>query len=416
MEHATHSRAFVLGALGLAVLLGTAAPAGAQDEEQATSTEQGSGEGEPTIAATATPEAATAAPTEAEEAEGAATDEPAEEAPPPPRGPALRFANSFFTWTNAVTANTFAPGAQLTYDPTYVMSFSLTPRFYLTDSTFLWLSQGLSIELTDTNDGTYNREPLLDDTLLDLRQLVRWEGFVFQGQVRLGFPLSKASQAAGRVMQTGFGLTVTRPFPELAAFTVSLTGGYRRWWATRNYAATAEPVYASCEQLAGAMPSFCTHAGAGTPARDIVVAGAVLSIMPAPGLTVAASGFYLGLYGEEIATTNVPINGGGITVVDDSPTHWRHFTYFSLAVAYDVLPWLNLQLGVQNSGVAAPLYNPDGSVRSPFNVDTQIFLSTTVGLDALYDQLVGTGDEELSPAERQRRRQGLAQRGGTTTF
>lgn len=444
MHDASHVRWRVCAVLsGLAVL--TASPAAAQTgvEGDEAALAQGDEVSEPGLddseldeseaaAGAATPqdgaaadgtsgaeETATGSPagegTDGEGTDGAPADDE-EEAPAPARGPALRFANSFFSWSNAVTFNTFVPEAQLTHDPTWVMSFNLTPRFYLTDTTFLWLNQGLFLELTDSNDGTYNREPLLDDTLLDLRQLLRWEGFVFQGQIRLGVPASKASQAAGRVLQTGLGLTVTRPFPELAALTVSVTGGYRRWWATRNYVATGEPVYASCEQLAGGAPSFCTHAGGATPARDIVITGLVMSVMPAPGLTVSFQGFYLGLVGDDVATADVPINGGTTTIVDDSPTHWRHFTYFALAVGYDVLPWLNLSLGVQSSGLAAPLYNPDGSVRSPFNPDTQVFLTTTLGLDGLYDELFGAREEELTPEERQRRRQGLASRGSSAAF
>ncbi|MCZ7680701.1 MAG: hypothetical protein M5U28_18795 [Sandaracinaceae bacterium] len=141
-----------------------------------------------------------------------------------------------------------------------------------------------------------------------------------------------------------------------------------------------------------------------------------MSVMPAPGFTVSFQGFYLGLVGDDIGTADVPINGGTTTVADDSPTHWRHFTYFALAVAYDVLPWLNLSLGIQSSGIAAPIYNPDGSVRSPFNPDTQVFLTTTLGLDGLYDELFGAREEELTPEERQRRRQGLASRGSSAAF
>ena len=131
---------------------------------------------------------------------------------------------------------------------------------------------------------------------------------------------------------------------------------------------------------------------------------------------MSASGFYMTAYGHELAPANVAINGGGETVADESVTHWRPFTYFSLAVGYDILPWFNLSLGLQNSGVVAPLYNPDGSVRSPFTADTQVFLTTTVGLDALVSEIVGDEDDDLTPEERQRRRQGLARRGGAASF
>jgi hypothetical protein len=359
-----------------------------------------------------------------EEGEG---EEPAEEeAPAHHHGPALTFANSFFSYTNAVNLHTFDPSAQLTYDPTWQMSFSLTPRFYLTDTTFLWLNQGMQIELTDSNSGTYNHEPILYDTTLDLRQNLAWEGFVFQGAARVVFPVSKASQAARRIVQTGLTLTATRPFPELASFTVSGTFGYRRWWGMSNVAQIqdgAGPEYSTptgaayCEAVGGARPSLCTQAGGTTNARDMILTGLSFTVMPFAGLTVQFSAFYLGLVGDDIAPAEVEINGGGTTVVDDSPTHWRHFTSFVLAVGYDVLPYLNLSLGLQNSSFAAPLYNPDGSVRSPFNADTQVYLTMTLGLDGIYGEIVGGSDEEeLTPQERQRRRQGLARRGQATTF
>lgn len=451
MHHASDMRWRICAALcGIAVLTWTAVPAGAQIE----ATEEAPAEGEtPAAPATedelapateeaseateeATPEASVAEPTpevslgspaEADEATEEAIEESAEEASeeaeeeaPAPSGPALTFANSFFTWTHGLTLNSLAPDAQLTHNPTYYQSLGLIPRFYLTNTTFLWANVGLSYELTDSDDTTYNHEPLLTDTLLDLRQNLSWEGFVFQGQVRLGFPTSKASIAGGRVMQTGVGLTVTRPFPELASFTVSINGGYRRWWSTRTTTGTMDPPEytgpGGCTSETG-QAGICTSAGALTNARDIVITGLTLTVMPLAGFTVTFQGIYLGTYGSEIAPIDVPINGGGHHVEDDSLTHWRHFTYFTLAVAYDLTPWMNLALGIQNSGFAAPLYNPDGSVRSPFNPDTQIYLSLTLGLDGIYNEIFGADEEDsLTPEERQRRRQGLASRGSSTSF
>ena len=391
------------------------APDAAEADDTAPATEPAtSGE----AGALATPGAeAEAAPAADDTTADEASDEASGEEEPARTGPEFTFANSFFSWTNGVTVNTFAPGAQLTYDPTWQMSFSLTPRFYLTDTTFLWLNQGLWYEVTDANDGTYNREPLLSDTLLDLRQIFAWEGFVFQPQARLGFPLSKASQAAGRILQTGLGLTVARPFAELASFTVAGTFGYRRWWQTRNVPTVSQPYAGNCTQPDPLQPPICTQASGSTNGRDILLAGISLSVMPVSGLTVSGSAFYMAMYGEELAPASIPINGGTTTIPDRSITHWRAFTYFSLAVAYDVLPWLNLQLGIQNSANVAPLYNPDGSVRSPFTADTQIFLSTTIGLDGLYEEIFeDSEDDGLTPEERQRRRQGLASRGQSNAF
>lgn len=453
-EHAQLLAIALAMALGGTVLIGTAlpAPVAAQDEADETSdtpqadaaeeadpvpeTSSAEPDEEPTPETSSAPTDPSAEPeagtdgsdastldapsTDAEEsADDAGASEEGEEEEPAHHGPQFTFSNSFFSWTGGVTVNTFAPGAQLSYDPTFMNYFYFNPRFYLTDTTFLWLSAGLMVEATDTNTYSYNREPLLMDTYLDLRQLVHWEGFVFMGQARLGFPTSKSSIAARQIMQTGLGVTVTRPFPELASFTVSATFRYSRNWSTGNVTQTTDGVvYPSCQSFEGSLPAFCTQAGDGTNTRDSLLTGLTLTVMPYTGLTVSLSGFYLAGYGYEVATAAVPINGGTTTLSDTSPTHWRGYTYFSLAVAYDVLPWLNLQLGIQNAGNVAPVFNPDGSVRSPFNPDTQVFLSTTLSLDGIYDQIFGVhGEEEdLTPQERQRRRQGLAMRGSATTF
>ena len=93
------------------------------------------------------------------------------------------------------------------------------------------------------------------------------------------------------------------------------------------------------------------------------------------------------------------------------------WTYFSLAVAYDVTPWLNLQLGIQNANSVAPLFDPSGNVQSPFGPATQVFLSTTIGLDSFVNEVFGSEEDDgLTPQERQRRRQGLASTGGRSAF
>lgn len=451
MRNVVHALAVFVG---IAVLSGTAVPAGAQDElvddSWATAPEAAEPEEAP-VEATGDPVGAEGAETptasegdeneseeRAEEAveenAGEAVEENAEDAsaseegaatPPPRRGPALTFANSFFSYTNEVTFNSFAPGGQLSYNPYWAMSFSITPRFYLTDATFLWLNQGLSIELTDSDWTATNHEPVLTDTTLDLRHNFLWEGFVIQPHARLVFPLSKTSQSARRIVQTGLGVSITRPFPELASFTVSGSLGYRRWWSAATapqYAPGAAPDYRTldgetyCEAGTRSTP-LCTQAGSSTTARDVIVAGLVFTVMPISGLTVQLAGFYIGMYGHEVGEAHLSVGGRDVVLVDDSPTHWRHFTSLSFAVGYDVLPYLNLSLGVQNGAGAAPLWNPDGSVRSPFNPDTQVFLTATVGIDALVNQLVSSEEEDgLTPEERQRRRQGLAQRDSATMF
>jgi hypothetical protein len=141
-----------------------------------------------------------------------------------------------------------------------------------------------------------------------------------------------------------------------------------------------------------------------------------LSVAPISGLTVTFSGFFAGAYGHDVGSADVDIHGGSVHFEDDSPTHWRAFTYLALAIGYDVLPWLNLQLGIQNAGTLAPLFDSAGNAAGPVSPRSQVFLTSTFAIDAIVNTIVGGDDGDLTPEERQRRRQGLARRGDSSAF
>jgi hypothetical protein len=393
------------------------------------------GEGSPEASQGAAPDAPTTAeppadstealpsPTVPAAADGESSDgsqvpaAPAAEEAPPPSPPELPWRNTFFSWTHQATFNSFLRNAQLTYNPVYQQQFNIAPRWYLAPRSYFLFSQSLSLELTDSDFDARNRDPQLSDTVVEFRQMIPWEGFMFMGQARIGLPLSKASQAAQRYLQWGLGLTVVRTIPEI---NLTLAGifAYRQWLAGSNVVQLGTPQPDRCAPLPP------VNGGTGTPeidtatcdqvvgpsaARDTILAG--LSANFSFGeLNINLQGFMFILQGYELAPAyiNVATSPEPVMIADGSPTHWRNFTFFALSVGYQFTPWLNLAVGIQNSGFAAGLYNPDGSVRSPFNPDTQAFLSASVQLDSIYTELQGSEDDGLTPEERQRRRQGLA--------
>jgi len=360
-------------------------------------------------------------PSEAEEAGEAEAEEAAEES----SGPApLPWRSSFFTWTNQATFNSFYRGGQLSYDPTYQQAFSLSPRWYVAPMTFFWANVSLNLEVTDTNGNALNRDPQIADPVVELRHMIPWEGFIIIGQARLGFPLSKTSLASQRYLQTGLGTTIVRVVPEIN-LTIAGLFAYRRWWAGSNVIQTGEGQPDDCGGVqaptaGGGAPeigaTFCDQLGTSSAARDIILAGVSLTMTPFGGFSINASAFVFNTYNYELADF-VDDDGLVITNPEDEPlripdqsrTHWRNFTYFAVSVAYQFLPWLNVSLGVQNSGFLASAYNPDGSIRNPLvTPDTQVFLSATFGLDTLYTELFVGAEDNLTPEERQRRQQGLA--------
>ncbi|HEY8427912.1 MAG TPA: hypothetical protein VIL20_06035 [Sandaracinaceae bacterium] len=350
------------------------------------------------------------------DAEGA--EEEAEEAPPPPQ---LPWRNSFFSWSNTVTFNSFWRGAQLSYNPYYAQSFSLTPRWYVGPQSFFLLSQSLGVELTDVDGGALNRDPQLTDTVIEFRHLIPWEGFIFQPAVRVTLPLSKASQAAQRYVQGGLGLTVTRVIPEIN-LTLAGSFAYRSWLAGSNVVHTQDHVPADCESAAGPIAAqgvgepvgldapLCDQVGGATASRDMMVTG-LTGILTFDNLSITAQFLFIMLYGYELAPAyiHVATSPEPVMIADGSPSHWRNFTYFTIVVGYQFTPWLNVSLGIQNHPVYASAYNPDGSIRNPiFTPDTSAYLTASFQLDTIYTELAGRGDSGLTPEELQRRRQGLA--------
>nr|MDQ3031954.1 hypothetical protein [Myxococcota bacterium] len=351
-----------------------------------------------------------------------ADDEEAAEATQAAREP-LPWRNSFFSWTHGVTTHTFMRDSQLSYDPMYYWSFNLAPRWYLDPATFFFLSQSLSYELTDDGvSSPYNHDLLLSDTIIELRRVAMAEGFIFIPGVRVVLPASKLSQAAQRYFGLGAGLTAVRVIPEAASLTIALIGRYQYWFAGSNVPLTSayEGESAPPAPPAVANPAadpygdnFVSQASGGTAFAHIITMGLSMNVTPISGLTVTGSAFWLATEGFGLApacTAVLTSRDGFDCQGDNSATHWRHFTSFSLTVAYDVQPWLNLSIGWSNSTVLAPVFNADGSVRSPFNPDNNLFLTASFQIDAVYEALAGGEDDGLTPEQRQRRRQGLSRR------
>ncbi len=372
-----------------------AEPAAAEPEDQEEETPPVPAE--PTDPAQADPSAAPSAAAEEEAAPEAPADEP------------LAWRNSFFSWTQGVTLASFDRGAfRGDYNPTYYHSFSLNPRWYIDPQTFFWLNLGAFVEATQDDSSSIGaNEFSLFDAAVELRRVIAWEGFIFLPSVRLTLPLSKLSQAAQRIANTGAGLIVVRPIPEAAGMTIAGVFRYTRWWATSN--------------LSNSPDGLCIgQADCSRPNElDRFTAGVSINITPLEHLTVTVGAFWFWLNGYQLATANSgAVTASGNDSLPDGSNHWRNFASYSLSVAYDPVEWLNVSIGWSNSTFFSTFMNGDGTrVRNPFDLqespEQQVTLSLQMTLDTFYSSLAhptGEHDDGLTPEERQRRRQGLGSR------
>lgn len=109
------------------------------------------------------------------------------------------FRGSRVTYRNSVTAISFDESAELTYDPTYVMTLGLGPRWWFADQGYLRAGLTVGRELTESNWTTESGETYLGDTTVAVGSPMLWKapviGTTFSAELGLRFPSSKASQA-----------------------------------------------------------------------------------------------------------------------------------------------------------------------------------------------------------------------------
>lgn len=336
---------------------------------------------------TLTPPSATAATRpEADEDEEVAEAEADEPAPLPWR-------NSLFMWDHSLNTTALDPSSTITHDPTYTWTFTVLPRWYLTDSIFLRVRQDLTYELTDSDFTSYNRQPMLADTQLDLvdASALSAGDFRLQAGARLIAPTSIASRANDVYFGTGAFAVGMYSFPEvLDGLMLIANGSYSHFWSGSNVTGTAEPYPCYVNDVGAAQ--VCSQVGGPSTVSDSIVAGLTGSLNVTPELNVSAGFTWLWRVANGLADAEVPVlgaPGGSITLADASETHIRGLTYFSASAAYQMNPWFNLSA---NFYTFTTQLSPDGSRRNPFwNVDSSVSLTATVTLDTLYTDISGGG-------------------------
>jgi len=301
-------------------------------------------------------------------------------------GPKLRWRNSLVLWDHAVSKNTFDEGSQLSYNPTYVQTLSVRPRWYFTDSLSLRLIQDMEVELTESDSTTRENQVLFDDTRLDLveSELVELSEITLWVGATVRLPLSLASQAQHRIASVGPMVGASRVLDVLEGLTLDLSGGYRYNIATRNVPAT-DTAY-PCRLVGGQLSTGCDQASGLSSVAHVLSANldASLAVVEPLSVTLGVGGAWTrgrGLASVDLA--NLGIVGANEVLEDESATHWRSFTDVHAYVTYAPEDWLDFDLGFAT--LTAPEDITGAAGRNPvFNPDTMFSLTMTVSVDALY--------------------------------
>lgn len=295
------------------------------------------------------------------------------------------FRGSSIAWWQSLSALTLNPGAELTYNPTYNWTFRFAPRYNLNDKFSIRLKMDLSVELTNSDDTTKQRETQLGDTWLDFVYASFKEpvtGISFTGGWRFLLPTSKQSQARSLYMGLSPSVAATRSF-QLGSVELELMYSFRYTKMLNKYTTLQydAPTIGSCAQGTGDCGQFL-HTGGRNASHDFWNIFSVDFGWTKKLRTNIMVAFYNALL-YDLTPASAPLAGGQSVSVgtNGNNTRQRAAVWYYIDFSYQVHPTLNLGVGVStfNSQLA-----DDSTYRAPFfNRFTEIMFNTTVSLDAL---------------------------------
>jgi hypothetical protein len=311
----------------------------------------------------------------------------------------LRFRHSWLTWDNAVNAQALGIGQSYqSADPTYEMSLSLQPRYYLydgdDDAVFVDGRIDLIRELTNSDVTTREGETTFSDAqvLLAYSRVLAARGeYETLGSVRapiLTLPTSKFSSENGTMLGLGAELRLAQTLPLAGAAAswfqrVTLIGalGYNHTFTQAVVPTNPELRRVRLDpggrtvpgdQLTGA--AFPEHEGRMTARMLVDVRSRIW---------VWGEVSYLPTWKYGFGDVDVCV-ATGCAPADHPPdvSTYVVMTGFQAALVFDVLPELGASLGYVNVALQP---GPDGQRRSIFtSPGAQVYFQLTAYLDAIY--------------------------------
>ncbi|HEX4336548.1 MAG TPA: hypothetical protein VH062_11580 [Polyangiaceae bacterium] len=341
------------------------------------------------------------------------TPPPTPDRPAPPTTPAatpekpvkLRWRDTWLIWDNSVSSQTVGFGKNyLSSDPTYEMSGSFRPRYYLydgeLDSFFAAGRIDIVREFTNSDVTTERGETTLSDATLltgyrrTLASSPGYETIMTASLPILTFPTSKFSMDNGTILGLGTEARLSQTMPlagekwtVFKTLTVGAVAGYNHTFTRATQATNPDLRRVRLDPEGRTVPGD-QLAGAAFPEHELHFnARLIADITEKLSLFLEAS--YRPTWKYSFKPTNItdPSGGGGPVLDPTAPVTYVPVTSFEADVYYDVIPELSVAVGYVNVEVQPGL---DGQRRSIFySPGSQFYLSVIGHLDAIY--LAATG-------------------------
>ena len=338
------------------------------------------------------------------------------------------------SWTNNVTVRTFAPGAQLTYDPTFSMSFAVAPRWIFSPRFSIGARQTLDVELTNSSYTPESQDLEWGDLQFDATFPLPWRpgGVSISPSIIARLPTSQLSRHQNRYFGPTARILFIKPFSVLDGLVTGLSLGYTGWiggssrrlftgtsGVDGNVQVPGVPDGVVSRDAAGAPD--CTrafgdtsNAGAqnaaatsgscagGNQVRHQTSVAAFASLIPTSGLSINLSFAWITIHNRPHDPSYLPTDqvvtadGQPLEIGDNSPTHMTHITSLSLGVSYDLASYLTVGLSYST---LAFYPDSDATVENAFyNENSQLNLSVSFRPAALVVSLKPPSDDATAAA------------------
>jgi hypothetical protein len=278
------------------------------------------------------------------------------------------------------------------YLPSEALGVLISPRYQINDTMSIGMWQYATVELTNTANTTYYREPTLSDTILlfgwtalntvkppeDPEDKTPPHGVALSLSGVVGLPTSKASIAKQLYTSLGVGVGARYMWHGL---TVGLNTRFsHNFYKTTMAQLQAQPITTCTGDALGCDPSLLST-GVRSPDWRIMAIGSVsYSINDKWGVSVSAGEIMDWLPSLSAANISaIGANGTSLPVGDDQ--NFRALMYWGAGVDYQIVSWLGAGVGVETYNSQLKL---DSTYETPmFNRYTSMYLELNVALDGL---------------------------------
>ena len=293
------------------------------------------------------------------------------------------------TFRNMTSATALDPGYEQTYLPSEALALLITPRYKINDTMAIGLWQYATVELSNTANTRYYREPQLSDTLVsfnwgayktkfgDVTDKKNTDGFALSLQGIWGLPTSKASIAKQMysALSLGVGARLTTH-----KFTVGLTTRFGHNFYKSNTMQYESPWLTTCTGTAEGCDPYQSSGVRSSEWRILAIGSLSYAITEKLGVSVSAGEIMDWLPRFDQASVRVP-GGQPITVGSAGDQNFRALMYYGIGADFAILDWLAIGAGLETYNSQQKL---DSSYETPFvNRYSTMYLEVSVALDGL---------------------------------